>query len=406
MELQRIIFAAPCNYCEKEEITMQEDAGRNKLLIKDMEQNIRKLIFSYMIIGRFPNDWSFDAYNEYLAARNVTLRCFIFWTENMDTDEISRKRLSGLLEEKYPYLCARAYDNFVVCLSFDKEDRPVIKAEDIQSVILSVRSDTCVRCFESEPMDDLWQMVSAYHALCATAEKTAVTDRGGRIIRLYALEDEVLDDTIEYEAESIRPALEEIARLIDRTNHHDWIRDQSYFCFLWRYIDRGIFRRCGKRATLPEKDTIDHELQSAEGLEDAVNILCAFLESVAKATGLLEHGNNTGSYHRLIEMAKQYVVENCAGDVSLERVAREVGFSSFYLSKLFKKEEGINYKDYVISVRMEKAKELILEGKMNVSEVAVAVGYNNNTYFGKAFKNYFNVTAKDMRLHKKTLHRS
>ena len=98
----------------------------------------------------------------------------------------------------------------------------------------------------------------------------------------------------------------------------------------------------GKRAFIPEKDTIDHELQSAEGLEDAVNILCAFLESIAKATGLLEDGNNTGSYHRLIEMAKQYILENCAGDVSLERVAREVGFSSFYLSKLFKKEEGIN----------------------------------------------------------------
>ena len=101
-------------------------------------------------------------------------------------------------------------------------------------------------------------------------------------------------------------------------------------------------------------------------------------------------------------MAKQYIVENCAGDVSLERVAREVGFSSFYLSKLFKKEEGINYKDFVISVRMEKAKQLILEGRLNVSEVAVAVGYNNNTYFGKAFKNYFNITAKDMRLYRRS----
>ena len=142
--------------------------------------------------------------------------------------------------------------------------------------------------------------------------------------------------------------------------------------------------------------------QTPGQLDDAVDILCGFIEADARAVGLLHSNNKSSSYHRIIEMAKQYIVENCAGDVSLERVAREVGFSSFYLSKLFKKEEGINYKDFVISVRMEKAKQLILEGRLNVSEVAVAVGYNNNTYFGKAFKNYFNITAKDMRLYRRS----
>lgn len=381
---------------------MEKKTLKNDLLIKNMEKSIRKLIFSYMIIGRFPNDWSFDAYNEYLAERNVTLRCFIFWTQWEDTDASNRKRISGLLEERYPYLCARAYDHFYVCLSFDKADRPVVEAETIRELIIRESSNSSVNSFESESLTDLWQMVSTYHALCATAEQIAVPDRGGRIIRLYTLEREVLDNIIEFEGESIRAALEEIAQLIDRTNRHDWIRDQSYFTFLWRYIDRGIFERCGKRATISYKDTIDHELQSAESLNDAVDILYSFFETVAEAVGLLSDSSGSGSYHRIIEIAKQYIKENCAGDVSLERVAREVGFSSFYLSKLFKKEEGINYKDYVISVRMEKAKELIQEGKLNVSEVAVAVGYNNNTYFGKAFKNYFNVTAKDMRLHKRS----
>ena len=381
---------------------MEENTQKTKLLIKDMEHNIRRLIFSYMIIGRFPNDWSFEAYNDYLAARNVTLRCFIFWSDKMDTDTLNRKHISSLIEDRYPYICARAYDNFIVCLSFDKSDRPEIRSDGIQEIILNETSNSSIRCFESEPLTDLWQMVSTYHALCATAEKTTVPDRDGRTIRLYALERELLDNTIEYESEDIRVALEEIARLIDRINRHDWIKDQSYFCFLWRYIDRGIFQRCGKRASIEEKNTIDHELQSAEGLDDAVNTLCSFIEADARAVGLLNNDNKSSSYHRIIEMAKQYIVENCAGDVSLERVAREVGFSSFYLSKLFKKEEGINYKDYVISVRMEKAKQLIQEGRLNVSEVAIAVGYNNNTYFGKAFKNYFNITAKDMRLYRKS----
>ena len=264
---------------------MEENAQNAKLPLKDMEQSIRRLIFSYMIIGRFPNDWSFEAYNDYLAARSVTLRCFIFWLDKMDADILNRRRISTVIEEKYPYVCARVYDTFIVCLSFDKADRPKIRSDGIKQIILSEAAYLSIQCFESEQLTDLWQMVSTYHALCATAEKTTVPDRDGRTIRLYALEREVLDDTIEYESDSIRAALEEIARLIDRINRHNWIKDQSYFCFLWRYIDRGIFQRCGKRASIEEKNSIDQELQSAEGLDDAVNILCGFIEADARAVG-------------------------------------------------------------------------------------------------------------------------
>ena len=383
---------------------MDEMIHSDEKIIRDMESNVRKLIFSYMIIGRFPNDWSFEAYNDYLAARGVTLRCFLFWPDKRDMDIRLKRSLSSEIEHRYPYVCARAYDNFIVCLSFDRHDRPEVNEDGIQHIITENTGNGDIRCFSSSPLSDLWQMVSAYHELCAEAEKTIEkVDKGGRIIQLYVLEKEVLENIFEYDADSIRTVLEEIGRLVDSVNRHDWIRNQSYFCFLWRYIDRGIFRKTGKRASMREKDSIDHDLQSAEGLDEVVSILCAFIDTFADTIGLKQQWNSSGNYHRIIEMAKQYIRDNCAEDVSLEKVSREVGLSSFYLSKLFKKEEGVNYKDYVISVRLEKAKALILEGKMNVSEVAVAVGYSNNTYFGKAFKSYFNVTAKDMRLHMKSV---
>lgn len=384
---------------------MDNEIRSDENLIRDMEHNVRRLIFSYMIIGRFPNDWSFEAYNDYLSAAGVTLRCFLFWPDKRDTDSRLKRSLSAEIEKEFPYVCARAYDNFVVCLSFDRHDRPEINEAGIRRIITGSAGVDTITCFCSAPLSDLWQMVSAYHELCAEAEKTIeeVADKGGRVIQLYVLEKEVMENIFEYDSDNIRAVLEEIARLVDSVNRHDWLRNQSYFCFLWRYIDRGIFRKSGKRASIPEKDSIDHDLQSAEGLDEVVNILCAFIDTFADVVGLKRHGDSSGNYHRIIEMAKQYIKDNCAADVSLERVSREVGLSSFYLSKLFKKEEGINYKDYVISVRMEKARALILEGKMNVSEVAVAVGYSNNTYFGKAFKSYFNVTAKDMRLHIKDI---
>lgn len=104
-----------------------------------------------------------------------------------------------------------------------------------------------------------------------------------------------------------------------------------------------------------------------------------------------------GGGHRLIEHAKLYIRDNCAQDISLEAVSREVGLSSAYLSRLFKKEEGMNYKDYLSSVRMEKAAALLREGKLNVSQVAQEVGYGSLKNFSAAFKSYFGITAREMR---------
>ena len=58
---------------------------------------------------------------------------------------------------------------------------------------------------------------------------------------------------------------------------------------------------------------------------------------------------------------------------------------------------GMNYKDYLSSVRMEKAAALLREGKLNVSQVAQEVGYGSLKNFSAAFKSYFGITARDMR---------
>lgn len=377
---------------------MNED---NRLLLDDIEKSIRRLIFTYMIIGRFPLDWSFEAYNQYIANHGLILKCYLFWPKSKVNDDVLRINVSRQIEEVFPSVCARCYDNFIVCLSFEKHDQIAVTKEEILEIIVNNTSVSSAKSYESPQISDLWQMVSAYNKLCADAVKdTECEDYDGRTIRLYALESELLDSTLENDQESIRTALEEIAELSDSLNSHNWVKERSYFCFLWRYIDRAIFQKQGKHATLDEKITIDADLQSAEGLNEAVDILYAFINATSKALGIGLENDRVSNYHRLIEMAKKIVIANCSGDVSLENIARELGLSSFYLSKLFKKEEGINYKDFVISVRMEKAKELIHEGKLNVNEVAIAVGYNNNTYFGKAFKNYFGITAKDMRLHR------
>jgi len=100
----------------------------------------------------------------------------------------------------------------------------------------------------------------------------------------------------------------------------------------------------------------------------------------------------------LVNIAKNYIVENLDKDVSLLTVSDYLGVSPQYLSKLFKEETGENFVNFVTKKRMEKAKTIIDTNKdINIEEVCSLVGYNNTSYFIKKFKEIYNLTPNSYR---------
>jgi AraC-like DNA-binding protein/ligand-binding sensor protein len=87
-----------------------------------------------------------------------------------------------------------------------------------------------------------------------------------------------------------------------------------------------------------------------------------------------------------IARAKQFIQENQAEDLSLGQVAKAVNMSAFYFCKMFKKSTGLNFTNYVSRVRVEKAKNLLLNRNLRVSEIAYEVGFQSLTHFNRAFK--------------------
>lgn len=88
----------------------------------------------------------------------------------------------------------------------------------------------------------------------------------------------------------------------------------------------------------------------------------------------------------LIEKAKEYTRDNFDKDISLEMVAGFIQLSPYYVSKLFKEEYGITYKDYLTKLRIEKAKELINRSELSIKEICYKIGYNDPNYFSRVFK--------------------
>jgi AraC-like DNA-binding protein len=88
----------------------------------------------------------------------------------------------------------------------------------------------------------------------------------------------------------------------------------------------------------------------------------------------------------VITRAKEFIQQNQAEDLSLTQVARAVNTSTFYFCKLFKRSTGLNFTDYVSRVRIEKAKNLLLNPNLRVSEIAYEIGFQSLTHFNRVFK--------------------
>lgn len=88
----------------------------------------------------------------------------------------------------------------------------------------------------------------------------------------------------------------------------------------------------------------------------------------------------------VITRAKQYIQDHQEEEIGLADVAKAVNTSSFYFCKLFKKATGLNFTDYVARVRVEKAKNLLLNPNARVSEVAFDSGFQSLTHFNRVFR--------------------
>lgn len=88
----------------------------------------------------------------------------------------------------------------------------------------------------------------------------------------------------------------------------------------------------------------------------------------------------------VITKAKRYIEERYAEDLSLGEVAAAVHTSLFYFCKLFRKATHVSFTEYVSRVRIEKAKNLLLNPNLRVSEIAYETGFQSLTHFNRVFK--------------------
>ncbi|GAB3062884.1 helix-turn-helix domain-containing protein [Salinicoccus sesuvii] len=131
---------------------------------------------------------------------------------------------------------------------------------------------------------------------------------------------------------------------------------------------------------LDSQEEVDHALETA---------IIDFTSQVAKKTRL--------QYSVIINQCVSYVFKNLYDDLTLGRLAETVNVHPNYLSALFKKETGMNLKDYIQEAKVEESKLLITSSDYSLLEISTLLNFHDQSYFTRVFKKHTGLTPKKFR---------
>ncbi|WP_248930315.1 response regulator [Paenibacillus hamazuiensis] len=100
--------------------------------------------------------------------------------------------------------------------------------------------------------------------------------------------------------------------------------------------------------------------------------------------------------HVIYEIAK-YIQNHYHQDITLQDIAGHFYLSREYISRKFKQEFHVNISDYITSIRMDRAKLLLLNPSYRISQIAELVGYDDEKYFSKVFKKTVGISPNEYR---------
>ena len=120
-----------------------------------------------------------------------------------------------------------------------------------------------------------------------------------------------------------------------------------------------------------------------------------------KASSKLLYTGKIDKYQKKKYNIKVWVTDNYASKIKINELADYVGVNRSYLASSFKRATGYSPKEYLICLRMEKAKSLLEKTDMPVNAVANSVGYTDQLAFSRMFKEYAGISPKAFRDNKK-----
>jgi len=188
----------------------------------------------------------------------------------------------------------------------------------------------------------------------------------------------------------LRRALDQLEDAIRKTHDLDEAKGEA-LTFI-AVVTAATLEMGGSRAMHRVQLQAARALDQLKDTEDIISETRCIVEDIA-----IPLTNTASPSAHLVDKALAVLNRNFAKNISDSSVADQLGLSTSHFRFLFKEVTGQPFHKYLISLRLERAKKLLLEQNLPVSEVAAAVGFNGLAHFSRAFTQRFSVTPTNLR---------
>ena len=120
-------------------------------------------------------------------------------------------------------------------------------------------------------------------------------------------------------------------------------------------------------------------------------------QQIVNSYCLLTKKYSLSKYSPIVKQAIEFINLNLSSNITVKKIASEIGLSPDYLTRLFKKELGVNIITYINQKRIYTSLNLLKTTNLSIEEIADLIGLNNTSYFYTLFKKQIGMSPKKYR---------
>lgn len=163
-----------------------------------------------------------------------------------------------------------------------------------------------------------------------------------------------------------------------------------YYQFL-QLLFRQMDQQTSEAETFHQRITIASPEQTFSSFDNLKNWITDSLTFLSESRHIL------ASQTTAVSTVKTYIESHLSEELDRDTLASMVYLNADYLSHLFKKDTGSSLINYIIDRRIDRSKELLLKGEMNIRDIAITCGFQNISYFSRQFKKSTGMTPRQFR---------
>ena len=320
---------------------------------------------------------------------------------------IIKNIVSEMFSEQYETEAVEVDQTLVCVLSL--EDGRQAPQKEIAAILRQARDfirenfDITPKAVVSNPCGHILELSEAYQECLRAQEYNMMFDSGG--ILFYSSisfpqksgyyfpmdkEYQLINSIKLGDGGQCRRLLNEIYQT-NQDNHLSGAKMKLLLSDLLSTIMKVIYNDADYSALAAAAEAAADRLGSDSAWETQQQLFAITEELCRISTEKLQHKSS-----RLTEDVMRYIQENYTNpDLNVSNVGDAFQMAPSYISKKFKEEQGLSLLDYIHSIRLEKAKELIENGRNTIEEISAMVGYSEARTFARVFKKIYGVSPSE-----------